>query len=112
VHHINMDRKDNRTGNLATLCRNCHGVVHFTIKDRVKAGAKISPELCVSVFDMVSRIKTAELSGELSTSRQSEPKAGSDSSQGQRLPAPPTAQAERDEPTRGRSSPVLQMELF
>ena len=37
VHHINMDRTDNRSENLVVLCANCHMYLHKEIKRRQKS---------------------------------------------------------------------------
>lgn len=88
VHHIDMDRLNSDIKNLAVLCSNCHVKIHRTIKQEFM---KVTPskEVAISVFNnlLTSRSKTAELSGENSTPlRESEPKAGRDSSQGQSIP--------------------------
>jgi len=90
VHHINLDRTDQSPDNLVVLCPTHHVLVHNDIKRRARQEKKITPELCISVWQSQkeSRRKIAELSKEVPAQQGSlEPKADGDISQGQSVPA-------------------------
>lgn len=56
VHHINMDRTDNRGENLVVLCANCHMWLHKEIKRRQKV-EQITAE---SVYNQVREAEVKE----------------------------------------------------
>lgn len=67
LHHVDMDRENNSLCNLVYLCRNCHGYIHWEIRQRVRNGAVLNRDLCVEVCNSYcSRSKIAENNGELS----------------------------------------------
>lgn len=68
VHHINMDRADNRVENLAILCANCHLCLHTFIGMQRIVDVNYLPETGFKEYAEYfhSRNKTAELSGKTS----------------------------------------------
>ena len=54
VHHINMERTDNRSENLSVLCANCHMYLHKMIKQRQKTEQ-------ITAEDVYNQVKEAEV---------------------------------------------------
>lgn len=88
LHHRNQNPGDNDPENLKLLCPTCHAWVHYDIKQCVRRGEQYTQALCVRMFSKTkAEVKSRNEAGTPGAPGQSEPKAGGNIGQGQRIVA-------------------------